>query len=78
VLLRMIPVPVIEGAANHADRVVVGFLRPLIGVRDFGELGISDLIENSGGVMQGRVGAPSTILNQPIKTVHSGGSFCER
>jgi hypothetical protein len=38
VLLRMIPVAVVEGAANHADRVVVGFLRPLVGVRDLGEL----------------------------------------
>ncbi len=45
-LLRVIPIAVIEGAANHADRVVVGFLRPLVGVRDLGELGVSDFIEN--------------------------------
>jgi hypothetical protein len=45
VLLRVIPVAIIEGAANHADRVVVGFLRPLVGVRDLGELGVSDLFE---------------------------------
>jgi hypothetical protein len=45
VFLRVIPVPVVEGATNHADRVVVGFLRPLVGVRDPGEFGVSDLFE---------------------------------
>ena len=45
-LLGVIPVTVVEGATNHADRVVVGLLRPLMGVRDLGELGVSDLIEN--------------------------------
>jgi predicted transcriptional regulator of viral defense system len=48
VLLRMIPIAVVEGAANHADRVVVGFLRPLVGISNLGEFGISDLIENLG------------------------------
>jgi Bacterial mobilisation protein (MobC) len=42
VLLRVIPIPVVEGAANDADRVVIGFLRPLVGVRDFGEFGVSE------------------------------------
>src|SRR3981189_1279553 len=48
VLLRMILVAVVEGAANPADRVVVGFLRPLVGVRDLGEFGVSDLVEYPG------------------------------
>ena len=47
-LLRVIPVAVVEGAANHADRVVKGFLRPVVGVRDLGEFGVSDLFEYSG------------------------------
>jgi hypothetical protein len=41
----VISIAVVEGAANHADRVVVGFLRPLVRVRDLGELGVSDLFE---------------------------------
>jgi hypothetical protein len=45
VLLRVISIALVEGAANHADRVVVGFLRPLVHVRDLGELGVSDLFE---------------------------------
>src|ERR1700682_3291756 len=45
VLLRVISIAVVEGAANHADRVVIGFLRPLVRVRDLGEFGVSDLFE---------------------------------
>jgi hypothetical protein len=47
VLFRVIPVPVIESAANHTDGVVVGLFRPLKVVYDPGEFGVSDLIENS-------------------------------
>jgi hypothetical protein len=41
----VISIAVVEGAPNHADRVVIGLLRPLVRVRDLGELGVSDLFE---------------------------------
>jgi hypothetical protein len=46
VFLWMIFVAVVEGAANDADRVVVGLLRPLIAIGYFGQFRISDLIED--------------------------------
>jgi len=45
VLLRVIPVTVVEGTTDHADGVVVGFLRPVVRVYYLGELGVPDLIE---------------------------------
>src|SRR6266404_3320065 len=47
VFVRMILVAVVEGTANNADRVVVGLLRPLIAIGNFGQFRVSNLIEYS-------------------------------
>ncbi|MHB8478459.1 MAG: hypothetical protein ACYDBZ_19520 [Steroidobacteraceae bacterium] len=73
--LWVIPVLVVEGAANYADRIVEGFLRPLVGVCDLGELGVPDLIENS----RPDLGSPDLRQELPITLGRHEGQvlFCD-